>query len=176
MAEASASMARQQPTARGRRLRLGSPSLATRMMLASGALAIVIGAVLVGMLLAISALRESTRAESRSKDVSLAAANLEKTVLDMETGLRGYVVTGNDAFLSTYTRARTELRQRVANFRSQAQHDAGQQRQAKRLTDQIQSYVENDTGPVIEIAHDNLEAARSKVAQDEGRRLSLIHI
>ena len=169
MAEASATLPREQP-ARRRRLRLHSPSLATRMMLASGALAIVIGAVLVGLLLAISALRESTRAESRSKDVSLAAANLEKTVLDMETGLRGYVVTGNDAFLSTYRRARTELRQRVSTFRSQAQHDAGQQRQAKRLADQIQSYVENYTGPVIDIAHDNLAAARSKVAQDEGRR------
>jgi signal transduction histidine kinase len=171
VAEASASMTRSEPAVQRRRLHLGSPSLATRMMLASGALALVIGAVLVGLLLAISALRESTRAESRSKNVSLAAANLEKTVLDLETGLRGYVISGNEAFLSTYQRGRGELRHRIVTFESQAQHDMGQQKRASRLTAQIQSYVENYTEPVIVIAHENLAAARTSVAQDEGRRL-----
>jgi signal transduction histidine kinase len=157
-------------TARRGRLRLGGMPLAARMIVASALLALVIGAVLVGLLLAISTLRGATRAEGRSKDVSLAAVTLEKNVLDLETGVRGYVVSGNEAFLAPYRRARAELPQRISAFESLAQYDAGQRKRAKDLTFAIRRYVEDYTVPVIDIAHDNLGAARSRVAQDEGRR------
>ena len=106
----------------------------------------------------------ATRAESRSKDVSLAAVNLEKTVLDMETGLRGYVVTGNNAFLSRTGASRAELRQRVATFQSQAQHDVGQQRQAKRLTDQI-----HELHRELHRARDRDRARQPRRGEIEGR-------
>ena len=149
---------------------LGSMPLAARMLIASGLLAIVIGAVLVGLLLAISTLRGATKAEGRSKDVSLAAVNLEKNVLDLETGVRGYVLSGKEAFLDPYERARSELPQRITTFESLAQYDAGQTKRSKDLTFAIRRYVQDYTAPVIDIAHDNLKAAQSKVAQDEGRR------
>jgi len=170
VAEASASITRERPLGEGRRLRLRSPSLATRMMLASGVLAIVIGAVLVGMLLAISALRESTRAESRSKDVSLAAVTLEKNVLDLESAVRGYVANGNPVFLQPYKRAKAELPQRIETFQSLMRSAPEQQQRAQRLTNAIEDYVQNFTDPVLDIAQDELKAVQTSVAQREGRR------
>jgi len=140
------------------------------MMLASGALAIVIGAVLVGMLLAISALRESTRAESRSKDVSLAAVTLEKNVLDLESAVRGYVANGNPVFLKPYARAKAELPQRIETFQTLMRTAPDQQRRAQRITSSIQEYVFNFTDPIVDIAHDELRAVQTGVAQREGRR------
>jgi len=140
------------------------------MMLASGVLAIVIGAVLVGMLLAISALRESTRAESRSKDVSLAAVTLEKNVLDLESAVRGYVANGNPVFLQPYKRAKAELPQRIETFQSLMRAAPEQQARAQRLTTAIQDYVANFTDPVLDIAQDELKAVQTSVAQREGRR------
>ena len=170
VAEASAPMTRDEPVVRRRRLRLGGLPLAARMMLASAALAIVIGSVLIGLLLAISALRQSTRDESRSKDVSLAAVTLEKNVLDIESAVRGYSANGNPVFLGPFDRAKAELPQRIQTFQSLMRNAPEQQLRARRLTNAIQNYVENYADPIVGIAQEQLEAAQTPVAQREGRR------
>jgi signal transduction histidine kinase len=153
-----------------RRLRRGGVPLAARMVIASGLLALVIGAVLVGLLLAISALRESTRAEGRSKDISLAAVTLEKNVLDVESAVQGYVANGNAVFLMPYRRALDELPQRIETFQSLTSGDETQRRRARRVTQSIHDYIDNYADPIIDIARDDLEPVQTPLAQREGRR------
>jgi signal transduction histidine kinase len=140
------------------------------MMVASALLALVIGAVLVGLLLAIATLRDATEAEGRSKDVSIAAVNLEKTVLDIETAVRGYVVNGDSFFLIPYRRSRAELPQRITTFQELTQHNPAQRARVKALVSRIHTYLSVYTEPIIDIFKDDPRSARSSIAQREGRR------
>lgn len=139
-------------------------------MVASALLALVIGAVLVGLLLAIATLRDATEAEGRSKDVSIAAVNLEKTVLDIETAVRGYVVNGDSFFLIPYRRSRAELPQRITTFQELTQHNPAQRARVKALVSRIHTYLSVYTEPIIDIFKDDPRSARSSIAQREGRR------
>src|SRR5205823_1744640 len=63
-----------------------SASLATRMIVASSILALVVAAVFSAFLVSTIELRHSTGRASHSKDVSIAALQLEALVVDLETG------------------------------------------------------------------------------------------
>ncbi len=64
------------------------------MVAASAVLAFLVVGVFVALILALSALQQATQQEARSKDVTAKALMLEKLVLDVDTGIRGYVITG----------------------------------------------------------------------------------
>jgi len=64
--------------------------------------AAVVGASFVVFLIAVSSLRRATDREARSKDVTSAALRVENLIVDMETGVRGYVLTQRQAFLTPY--------------------------------------------------------------------------
>ncbi len=139
------------------------------MMVASALLALVIGAVLVGLLLAISTLRDATRAEGRSKDVSIAAVNLEKTVLDVETSMRGYFANGNTVFLTPYKQARGEVVRRLVDFEQLTEQNPQQHKRVRLLSSQIRDYLTVYAQPLIDIYHENRFAATTDVAQRLGR-------
>ena len=81
------------------------------MLVASILLAAIVVAVFVALIFAVSAARNATNDEARSKNVTVSALALEKLVLDLEAGLRGYVITGNPDFLTPYTTARRQLKE-----------------------------------------------------------------
>ena len=70
-------------------------TLARRMWLASVALAFIVVAAFAALIVAISAQREATAREARSRDVTAASLRLEKLVVDMETGIRGLTLTSD---------------------------------------------------------------------------------
>ena len=72
-------------------------SLRDRMLLASIALAAIVVGVFVATILAVSAARTATHQEARSKNLSVAALRLEKLVLDVENGVRGYALTARSS-------------------------------------------------------------------------------
>ena len=71
-------------------------TLARRMWLASAVLAVLVGAAFTALVVAVSAQREATEREARSKDVTVASLQLEKLVSDAETGFLGFTVTRRD--------------------------------------------------------------------------------
>ena len=62
-------------------------TLARRMWLASAALALLVGAAFTALILAVSAQREATDREARSKDVTAASLQLERLVVGHRVGL-----------------------------------------------------------------------------------------
>ena len=85
--------------------------LAARTVFATGLVGALVASVFVVMLLAVSALREAERREARSRDVTVSTLALEKLVLDMQAGVRGFVITGDKRFQAPLTTARRELPQ-----------------------------------------------------------------
>jgi hypothetical protein len=73
--------------------------LTGRTIAASAVLALLIGAVFVVLVRAIAEQRDSAVLATRSEEAIARAFALERLVLDLETGQRGYLVTREDRFL-----------------------------------------------------------------------------
>ena len=73
------------------------------MLLASGLLMLILGATSTILLIAVDDLRAAARAAQGSEEVLATANELERLVIDLETGVRGFVLTGEDQFLEPGT-------------------------------------------------------------------------
>ena len=145
--------------------------LAARMLIASGLLAMLVAAVMVGMLLAISTLRDATEAEARAKDTVTAAVTLQKLVLDIETGVRGLVLSGgNERFLEPYTTATTEMDAELRKFVELTSTDPPQAQRARELVTSIRSYIDDYASLIVEIAPSDPGAVRTALAVSVGKR------
>jgi len=145
-------------------------SLARRMLVASVILAILVAGAFAALIFAVSTLRDANEREARSKDVTEATLQLEKLVVDMETGLRGFTLTGDRRVLQPYTAARADLSRSQRVFLERASLEAGQLRRATQITRLISVYVRDYAAPVIELAREIPAAARSAPVTLEGKK------
>jgi len=62
--------------------------------------------------------QEAVQSQKESRDTLL---NLDETLtlaVDMQTGMTGFVVNGNETYLDPYTKAKTEIKQKLATLRT----------------------------------------------------------
>lgn len=145
-----------------------SLSLSARMIAASVIVALLVAGGFAVLISAMSALDEAKRREAHSKDVVAATLSLEKLVVDLETGSRGLILTGDERFLEPWTNARKALPSRLAAFERLATNP-DQRRRARELSAAIRGYERDYTLPLVRIARYNPPAARTVVARAEGK-------
>jgi signal transduction histidine kinase len=153
---------------RGRRKR--SLSLEARLVAASAVLALLVAGAFAILILALSALRETTRQEAQSRDVTVEALTLETLVLGAEAGLRGYVITGSESFLAPYNAARRELPARLDRFERLVADEPSQRRRARGLTTAIRQYLTEYAEPVLRFAEEESLAAGRSASDIEGKK------
>lgn len=146
-----------------------SLSLSARIIAASAMLALIVTACFVVLIDAVSAVDDAERRETRSKNVLTATLGLEKLVVDLETGVRGFVLTGDDQLLEPWQEARRVLPKRLEAFERLSAGNPEQLRRARALETEINLYVAEYTVPLVDIARYNRRAARTFVARAEGR-------
>jgi signal transduction histidine kinase len=139
------------------------------MLLASTALACVVAAVFAALVVAVTELRDATSREAQSKDLVAATLGLEKLVVDLETGVNSFALTGNDRFLQPWERARADLPQRLETF-TRLGGNGERGRRARELAALIRAYVRDYSVPLVAIARESPAAARAGVARLEGQR------
>lgn len=144
--------------------------LVPRIVLASALLAVLVTAAFVSLVVALSELRTTTIDANRSKDVSSATLVLEQDVLQLESGLRGFVSTGDRRFLATLREARTRIPAAGTRLEEAAAGNAERRRRATRLTTAVNDYVADYALPLVRIADVSPTAAQSAAAAAEGRR------
>jgi signal transduction histidine kinase len=145
-------------------------TLARRMTLAAAAVAVLVGGAFVALLLAISAQRSATAEEAHSKDVTAATLRLEKLVVDLETGIRGWTLTVDRRFLQPYTAARKELPARLAALQGLVADDPPARARTNDLKKEINAYVEEYAANVVEIVRETPDIAAIPAVTDEGKR------
>ena len=89
--------------------------LLTRIVLGSALLATLVGSLFVVLVVAVSSLRATTSDATRSKDMTEATLVLERNAIELETSLRGYVITGGRRFLQPWREARALLPRSIAS-------------------------------------------------------------
>jgi signal transduction histidine kinase len=144
--------------------------LTRRMVLASGLLAIVVGASFLILLLAITSLRESTEERRETREGLIAADELQQLVIDLETGVRGFVITREERFLQPWNEARAAFPERTDALERLVADDPAQLARARRIAQAGTSYVRDYGTPLLEAARRNNPSARSVARTEEGRR------
>jgi signal transduction histidine kinase len=152
-----------------RRPNIKSASLSARMIVASVVLALLVAGVFAVLIQAVSALNEATAREARAKEVTAATVGLEKLVIDLETGLRGFVLSGDNRFLTPYTDGRKELPRQLSEFERLSDSNPSQERLGQLVVKRIRDYVNEWAERVILVAREDPAAARSAEATALGK-------
>jgi signal transduction histidine kinase len=144
--------------------------LTARLVGASGSLVLVIGVAFVVLLLAVGDLRDTTRLSRHSQEVLATAHTLEGLVIDLETGERGFLITGDERFLNPWEAARVAI-PGVSRDLVRLAVVPAQDRRARQIAAAIGSYLRDYAVPLVAAARRNDASARSRARADEGKRL-----
>lgn len=148
---------------RGRRLGLTSLTVA-----ASGLLALLIGVAFAVLLWAISDANSSTSARRASRTALVEAGTMERLLLDLETGQRGFVITRHETFLQPWHQARSALPAEARRFTASAT-SAEQRRTAEQISRGVHSFLNDYSVPLVESVRRDDPAASSLATTAEGK-------
>jgi signal transduction histidine kinase len=143
-------------------VRLG---LAARILIAGG---IILAFLLVEFALIIhtfQSVRHETRSEQRSEQSVVAASRVEKLVLDLETGTRGFVITHDPRFLDPYRAAKRSLPGAARVLIALAPGPT-----AREVDRKWRAYVQEWAKPVIASAVSRPAETRARVLGGGGRQ------
>jgi signal transduction histidine kinase len=151
--------------------------LTRRMVVASGLLAVIVGAAFAVLLVSVADLRATGERARHSEQVLAAANQLERLVIDLETGLRGFVIAGQERFLAPWQAARAVLPQQARTLEVLVAGDPAQQARAQRITQAATAYLRDYSEPLVNVVRRDPAAARTVVATQEGtRRVDAIRV
>ena len=109
--------------------------------------------------------RKETTAEQRAQETVGTATRVEKLVLDLETGTRGFVLTGDDRFLEPWRSAQQTLPGQIDVLRAELPGE-----RVRRVDAMWRAYVSDWSRPVIALAVKDPRAAQLTLTQGEGKR------
>lgn len=144
--------------------------LTARMLAASLALGAVLITVLVFLLVALQAQSEADADVRHTEQAIAAAVELKSTLLDLETGMRGYVITRQAPFLDPWRRARAALPGATENLEVLVRDEPDQLVRAREINTGIRYYLTEYSEPIVREVSSSPRQAGSVVATRVGRR------
>jgi signal transduction histidine kinase len=137
---------------------------------ASALLALVVGGAFALLVRAVVEERRSAELAVRSLEAITAATALERLVLDLETGQRGFLVTGDERFLEPWQTARRLYRPASDTLIARTRGANGQATAARTIVASVHAYVTEYSVPLVQAARRGEARARSAAALDAGKR------
>jgi signal transduction histidine kinase len=144
--------------------------LTRRTIVASGLLALVVGAAFAVLLLSIIDLRGAERRALGSQEVLVVANGLERRIVDLETSERGFVISGQDAFLGPWTEAQAAIPTQAATLERLVAGNPEQVARAQRIAQSGMSYIRDYSIPLVAAARRDPASVRTATAIVEGKR------
>src|SRR3954452_18581337 len=143
--------------------------LTTRVLLLSAVAAVLVGTVMVVLIVAVTGQRDAARSAFRSQEALAAGNQLEKSLLSIENGVRGYVASRRERFLDPANEALSSYPGEVTRLSSLVDDDPGQQTRATQIGGEIDDYVKLWARPLIGVARRQAAQARRIVITNQGR-------
>lgn len=142
--------------------------LSGRMLIISCACALVLTGAFVALILAIQAQRSAAHQALRSQQALTNGQALEKSVVNLESGVRGYVATDRQGALEPFVLARTAYPAQLRRL-GRLVADVPQERaRIGRIRGEIADYVHLWALPLIALARERPDAARDQLANVTG--------
>jgi signal transduction histidine kinase len=123
---------------------------------------------LVLLLNAISNQKNAANYAQRAEQAVAASSRLERLVVDMESGVRGYLLTGAGRFLDPYRKALV-LYPTASGTLIETATTSSTQTMAGGIQQHIDDYVNNYLRPLLVLSHKSPKRARSVVETGEGK-------
>ncbi|MEA2340442.1 MAG: two-component system, sensor histidine kinase and response regulator [Solirubrobacteraceae bacterium] len=133
-----------------------------------GVVVVLVASMFAVLLIAIADLRNDSEAAKRSDRVLQASSALERSAIDLENGLRGRLLTGEDRFLLPYRAASEDIPVELRRLRELVVSPVQRARLAA-VEAGVQAYVHDYADPLLARAG-NLTATQQIAATAEGKR------
>jgi signal transduction histidine kinase/CHASE3 domain sensor protein len=143
--------------------------LTRRMVLPSVALAAVVGAAFTLLLLAVADVRRAERSALKSQDVLVAANTLERLLLDLETGQRGFIITKQEQFLEPWREAQPRFPQDSQALLALTSGHPQSEERARSIVRAMRSYIDDYSLPLVDAARRGEPSAGGVAAAVEGK-------
>jgi methyl-accepting chemotaxis protein len=106
-----------------------------------------------------------------TQDVLLHDGTLSKQLVDMETGTRGFVITGDDAFLEPYNVGRTVSAVTIAQTLALVSDNPGQEQRMQAIAAAVQDWQRQHLEPTIQARRGGADQAVALVASGRGKAM-----
>src|SRR3954454_3814037 len=146
-----------------------SQRMTARMALVGGLIALLLGAAFVLLVVAVSGQRDAAKLALRSQEAITAGTELEKTVISLENGLRGFVASGRERQLDPWNAGLKAYAGQVRALERLVSDVPSQQAQVRQIKGQIDDYVNLWATPLLRLARQRLEVAQSVSVTGTGR-------
>src|SRR3954462_9211827 len=146
-----------------------SKRITARMALVGGLIALLLGAAFVLLVFAVNGQRDAGKLALRSQEAITGGTELEKTVVNLENGLRGYVASGNERQLQPWNAGLKVYPAQVRKLESLVSDVPSQQAQVRRIRGQIDDYVNLWATPLLGLARQRRQVAQSVMTTGTGR-------
>ena len=140
------------------------------MVVASGLLALVVGTAFAILLSSVADLRGSERRARQSEEVLVVANRLERLVVDLESGQRGFLITGQEGILQSWRAAQMAFPEQARTLERLVASNPEQRARAQRIAQATTSYIRDYSVPLVEAARRDPASARTVAATAEGER------
>lgn len=144
--------------------------LTRRMVVASSLLALVVGAAFAVLLFSVADLSGSEQRGRQSGEVLVVANRLERLIIDVETGLRGFVITGQDNFLEPWRAAQAAFPEQARTLERRVADNPEQLTRAQRIVQAATSYIRDYSVPLVDTVRRDPASARTVAVTAEGKR------
>jgi two-component system phosphate regulon sensor histidine kinase PhoR len=145
-------------------------SLVHRVGFVAASVAALVGILFAAAVIAILSLRHAEARESRSKDVTVATLQVRTLSSDLESALRGYVLSRNPRFRELFRVARAKVPDELANLQRLVHNDPPQLARADRAAAELRAYLSDYAQNVFYIAQFAPAQARGQAAGQDGKR------
>jgi signal transduction histidine kinase len=143
--------------------------ITARMLIVSALMTLVLGAAFVLLIVAVAGQRDAGKLALRSQEAITAGSELQKSVISLENGLRGFVATGKDRSLDPWTAALRQYPVQTRRLAALVSDEPAQQATVRQISADIDDYVHLWGMPLLALARDRLPAARSVIVTGTGR-------
>ena len=144
--------------------------LAGRLLLASALLAIVVAAAVLALIASTRGWHDATDRRADAHMDLAAADQVERDVLDLESGVRGFVITGDERFLGPWHAARRRLPGDLAALRRRLADRGDDRPQAEALANASTAYLRDYSEPLIAAVRAGRLQAISGATTEAGKR------
>ena len=144
--------------------------LTARMVVAGTLLAACVGGTFALLLLAIEKQRESAQSARTAYNELIAARALEAVILDLETGVRGYVITDDARFLQPWNDARAAFGPQARALEAMARDHPDELRHVRTIVQGVESYIQDYAAPLIEAVRKRDPDTHSIERTNEGKQ------
>ncbi|MFI7636748.1 CHASE3 domain-containing protein [Nonomuraea sp. NPDC049400] len=146
-----------------------SRGLTVRAVAAGAVLALIVGGAFAVLLASIANLRDVRLREQRSASVLTMANRLERLIIDMEAGQRGFALTDQEAFLQPWREAIAAFPGQASALERLVADTPAQRARARTITAAGTSYINDYSVPLVEAIR--RDPARARTAEiSEGKR------